>query len=273
MAFHRQKKTNPINTAGGIISNPADFLCAVEGSFIKESSGKGAFINDASGEEASLNSPSNESYHLVPERSHVLQSVGHATCAMFGGHNNCTPVAMFNLLYYYRNLSQLHSFSNSEQVPQSTIEPELSSTINPPISDIALYDKLAAIASSFNFDYEKSQGLSVFYNRRFVNAVWNAYGYPYQSKSHYIWTKKRAITAIDSNHPFLFSIATGRYYDHTVMVYGYETYQNASTGAEYQFLVIADGWSTEPRYLAWTNTKSFYIACMTLVSLPGLKQI
>lgn len=68
---------------------------------------------------------------------------------------------------------------------------------------------------------------------------------------------------------FVYSdIASGVYYDHTVAVFGYKTYTNLRTREKYTFLIIADGWSHNSRYLPWTNTGAAYLGCFTSVTTP-----
>ena len=48
-------------------------------------------------------------------------------------------------------------------------------------------------------------------------------GFGYTSgigSNNYLWTNSTATNLIDDNKPFMFSLASGRYYDHTVTVYG-----------------------------------------------------
>ena len=63
----------------------------------------------------------------------------------------------------------------------------------------------------------------------------------------------------------MLSLAYGVYYDHTITVYGYETYRNIKTGRRYTFLIINDEWAGEERYLPWGNLKRFRITCLTRI--------
>lgn len=87
-------------------------------------------------------------------------------------------------------------------------------------------------------------------------------------RNNYLWTDTTVTDALDNGKPFLFSLASGYYYDHTVAVYGYKTYKNDRTGEKYTFLLLADGWHSSVRYLAWTNTVEAYVACMTTIITP-----
>lgn len=66
----------------------------------------------------------------------------------------------------------------------------------------------------------------------------------------------------------MFSVANGAYYNHTITVYGYKIYKNNRTNKKYTFLLLHDGWYNGTRYLAWTNTKESYVACLTSITKP-----
>ena len=148
-----------------------------------------------------------------------------------------------------------------------------------PSTNSTLYSKIKAEATYLGYNYDKSTGLSVTKNNNFVTNVWRkgksktgGFGYTSGSGSNnYMWTNNTAISNIDNNRPFMFSLASGKYYDHTVTVYGYKIYKNKRTNKQYTFLMLRDGWSSSVRYLAWTNTPGGYVGCVTSVTPPTSK--
>ena len=61
-----------------------------------------------------------------------------------------------------------------------------------------------------------------------------------------MWSDKTALKLIDNGQPFLFSLAIGIYFNHTVAVYGYRIYTNNRTGHQYTFLMLAES-GLQPR--------------------------
>lgn len=180
-----------------------------------------------------------------------VSGVSRTTCDTLGGHNNCTLTALYNLMIYYR--AQGYS-----KIPST---------------NSTLYSKIKKEATSLGYDYSTSTGLSVTKNNNLVKNTWrNGFGYTSGNGSNnYLWVNTTATKSINQGKPFIFSLASGRYYDHTVAVFGYRVYTNSRTNKSYTFLMLADGWSTSTRYLAWTNTGANYVACMTSISVPSSK--
>lgn len=181
----------------------------------------------------------------------VVSGVGSRTCTNLGGHNNCTLTSLYNIMVHYRT-------QGYRKIPTTQSE---------------LYLAIKKQATTLGYDYSKSKGLSVTKNNNFVKNTWRK-GFGYTSGNgynNYAWTANSAISEINSNRPFMFSVASGIYFDHTVTVYGYKIYKNNRTGKKYTFLMLRDGWSNSVRYLAWSNTGASYVACLTSVKAPSTK--
>ena len=76
---------------------------------------------------------------------------------------------------------------------------------------------------------------------------------------------RRALKLLDEGTPFMLSIAYGVYFNHTITVYGYETYRDTRNGRTYTFLIINDEWSAERRYLPWSHLDKFRVTCLTKI--------
>jgi hypothetical protein len=139
-----------------------------------------------------------------------------------------------------------------------------------PATQSKLYAIIKAQATSLGYNYEKSSGLSVTKNNNLVTNIWRK-GFGYSSgkgSNNYLWTNSTAITAIKNGKSFIFSLASGRYFDHTITVFGYKVYKNNRIGKSYTFLMLKDGWPTNTRYLGWTNTGSSYVGCFATITTP-----
>lgn len=182
-------------------------------------------------------------------KTKYLSGVGNATCNSLGGHNNCTLTALYNVMLYYRK-------QGYSKIPST---------------NSTLYSKIKTQASELSYNYNKNIGLSVTHNDDLVKNTWKK-GFNYSTGSgsnNYLWTASDLTKAIDNGRPYLFSIASGIYYDHTVTVYGYKIYKNTRTNKSYTFLLIYDGWSNSTRFLPLTGVS--YAACMTSITPPSSK--
>lgn len=161
--------------------------------------------------------------------------------------NCCTLTSLYNIMVYYRDVKKY-----------SKIPTTLSS----------LYKKLRNQAT--NLGYTTDDGIGVTKNNNLVTNTWrDGFGYTSgQGLNNYLWTNSTAIHLLDDKKPFMFSLASGAYYNHTITIYGYVVYQNNRTNSKYTFLYVYDGWSRTPRYLAWTNTPTSYVACLTSITTP-----
>ena len=185
-----------------------------------------------------------DTYTLV--KCSWISGVEKKTCSDLKGHNNCTLTALYNILVYYRKMGY------------------------DKIKDDTVYDVILNEAEKLSYNYNKSKGLKVTHNDDLVKNVWrNGLGYSSGNGNNtYLWSESDAISEIDKDRPFLFSIAFGVYADHTVAVRGYYIYRNNRTKKEYTFLAISNGWSKYTTYLPWTNTGSTYLAVMTTIKAP-----
>lgn len=198
-------------------------------------------------------------------------------------HNNCTLTAFYNIMAYYKQYNngqynKLPSFNSkaraymgenmkSRKDRDFDVNAVYGNSIDP-MPD-SLYNLIEKKATDLGYDYNNSKGLSVTKNNNMVINVWKDCGYSdIASSNNYLFTTQGAIDFIDKKRPFMFSLASGVYYDHTVAVFGYKTYTNLRTREKYTFLIIADGWSHNSRYLPWTNTGVAYLGCFTSVTTP-----
>lgn len=184
-----------------------------------------------------------DEYILVKEN--IINGVGNAKCSDLGGGGNCTLTGMYNIMLYYRQLGYTQIPDNNE----------------------VLYGIIKSKAQELGF---KGKGLTVTKNNDFVSRVWKR-GFGYTSGkgcSRYLWRHARLIKEIDEGRPFLFSLASGVYFNHTVAVCGYQVYRSVRTGKKYMFLVIANAWTNQRRYMAFTHTGAKYISCATFVVPP-----
>lgn len=188
---------------------------------------------------------SSYTYSIDYDNSLILSGVGSKTLSDLGGHNNCTLTALYNAMVYYRDNKGYSNISSNRT---------------------ELYDIIKDEATALGYNYDTSKGLDVTKNDNFVTNVFKRYGYTSVTGSNnYFWTDVSVKSAINDYGPFLFSLASGVYYDHTVMVFGYQTYKNSSNSNTYLFWLIKDGWGYTTRYLAMAGTGEQYVACMTTI--------
>ena len=183
--------------------------------------------------------------NIVKEHSCEVDFVGKALCEHFDNHSNCTLIGAFNILSFYRDVK---GYANIPADPQE------------------LYKVIREVGDRYGYKYEKEKGVPVYNNRRFLKAVFRAFGYRgVKVSARYIVPAHKALRLLDKGVPFMLSIAYGVYYNHTVTVYGYETYCDTRTGRLYTFLLINDEWSAEPRYIPWVNMDRFKLICVTRI--------
>ncbi len=187
-------------------------------------------------------SKSADDYVVVTEK-HIPET-GFQTCAAFGNGNNCTMVALYNMMVYCRD-EKLYS-----KIPSDNFE---------------LYNLIKRQASALG--YTEKKGLSFTKNNSLIRNTWNneLHTAGVKGRTRFYLRKSLPIEKIDTGKPFMFSLACGVYFNHTVTVFGYRVYKNKRTSKEYTFLMIKDGWSSFTRYLPWTNTGTFYLGCMTFL--------
>lgn len=213
------------------------------------SSGKSKSINNDGGEITSiqeyLKNYVGESYTYTysDANSNVLSGTGTYTMEELDSDeaNCCTLVALANAMIYYRNKKGYSSI---------------------PLSNNILYMDIKAKAT--NLGYTDADGLSVSKNNNLVNNIFSSYGYSVTGSNNYGWTNTSVKNAIDNYGPALMSFASGYYYNHTVMIYGYKTY-NASSGSSYVFFLVRDGWNSGVRYVAGAGACSYVISCLTTI--------
>ena len=162
-----------------------------------------------------------DEYTLV--KSNIISGVGNSKCDDLGGGNNCTLTGVYNIMLYYRQ-------QGFDRIPDNNTE---------------LYEVIKTQANKLG--YNSKDGLPVTKNDDIVRNMWHdGLGYSTgNGRSRYIWRHKKLINEIDNDRPFIFSLASGVYFNHTIVVYGYEVYKNERTGKEYTFLIAADAWSNQ----------------------------
>lgn len=189
---------------------------------------------------------STDKYTVISTKT--VSGTASKTCSDLGGHNNCTLVALYNIMVHYRG-------KGYSKIPSKQSE---------------LYSIIKKQATKLGYNYEKSKGLSVTKNDNLVTNTWRkGFGYSAgKGTNNYLWTYSTATNSIKKGKPIMFSLASGVYFDHTVTVYGYKVYKNNRTGKKYTFLMLKDGWSNSTRYLAWRNTGASYVGCVTSIKAP-----
>lgn len=184
-----------------------------------------------------------DTYTIVKDVSYNIEK---SSCGDLDKGNNCTLTALCNIMFYYRNCRYY-------KIPESKAE------------RYSIIKKQA-----IPLGYTGENGLTFTKNNNLVKNTWrDGFGYSTgNGKTNYLWNSDTLTKALDNGKPFLFSLASGYYYNHTVAVYGYRVYKNNRTGVRYTFLLLADGWHNSGRYLAWENTKEAYVGCMTAITTP-----
>ena len=182
---------------------------------------------------------------LVKDKECVVDSVGTALCEHFDNHSNCTLTGAYNLLSFYRDV---RGYSNIPGDPQE------------------LYKAVRETGDRYGYNYEREKGIPVYNNRRFLKALLKNLSYDKERvRAEYMVPTRRAIKLLDEGTPFLLSIAYGVYFNHTITVYGYETYRDTRNSHTYTFLIINDEWAASRRYLPWTHLDKFRITCLTKI--------
>lgn len=174
----------------------------------------------------------------------IIDGVGHATCNDFGGKNNCTLTALYNLLLYYRDKRNLKKIPDEKE---------------------KLYDLI--LKSGRMHLYTKRRGMPVYMNSFFVTDVvkrrLKIMGC--KGKMTFFPSNEKVLDFLDKDIPFIYSLASKPYFNHSIVVYGYRIYKEKTTGKEYKFLLVHDGWAHVTRFLPWDNPDRRYVACMTYI--------
>ena len=182
---------------------------------------------------------------LVKDKEVIVDSVGQALCEHFDNHSNCTLTGAYNLLSFYRDV---RGYSNIPKDPQE------------------LYKVVRETGDRYGYNFEREKGIPVYNNRRFLKAVLKELSYDREKvRAEYMVPSRRALKLLDEGTPFMLSIAYGVYFNHTITVYGYETYRDTRNGRTYTFLIINDEWSAERRYLPWSHLDKFRVTCLTKI--------
>lgn len=174
----------------------------------------------------------------------VVEGVGHRTCRDFGGKNNCTLTALYNLLIYCREKR------NFEKIPDDREK---------------LYELI--VKSGRRHLYTKRRGMPVYMNSFFVTDVINRMLKikSYKGKMIFFPSKELIMEFLNKDIPFIYSLASKPYFNHSIVVYGYRVYKEKTSGKEYTFLLVYDGWAHITRFLSWDNLNRRYTACMTYI--------
>lgn len=182
-------------------------------------------------------------YTYKSKKSKVLSGVGTYLMTDLDSStaNCCTLTALCNAMIYYRDKAGYSKIPNSNE---------------------KLYKMIKKKAKKLG--YKASEGLSVTKNNNLVKNLFSTYGYNVSSTNSYAWTNTSVKDAINNHGPALMSFASGQYYNHTVMLYGYKTY-TSSSGASYLFFVVRDGWNSGARYVAGAGACSYVVSCLTKI--------
>lgn len=194
------------------------------------------------------NTVGNKTDKYTVTKKNLLSCVGARTCSSFNDKNNCTLVSLYNMMVCYRDKM------GYSQIPYSADK---------------VYNVIKKQGKAVG--YTPAKGTPVSKIEDLVNNTWQK-GFNYKGaycENNYIWTQEQAIKSIDNGYPFMFSFASGYYFNHTVTVWGYKIYKNNRTKKSYTFLMLRDGWSISARYVPWTGTDANYLGCMTEILPPG----
>lgn len=166
-----------------------------------------------------------------------LEDVGDALCYDSSDRENCSLVALTNILYPQKN--------------------------NMDISDV--YNIVKEVTGRLGYKPEGKRGLSVLKNHKAITRLLNATGLcgEYKGKWRFLFTTSKGIELLDAGIPFMLSIAYGSYYNHSITVKGYRVYKNVETGKTYTFLYVNDGWTRDDRFLHWKNKCFHNPICLT----------
>lgn len=157
--------------------------------------------------------------------------------------NNCTLSSLANILFYY----VANGYSKI------------------PIDGIKIYSTFRQRAMLLG--YSPTDGISVTKNDDLVGEAWKSFGYSdgYGS-NNYVWTFDGIKNLIDNKRPPLLSLASDPYFNHTVAVKGYVTYQRGTS--MYDFLIVRDNWNYGDRFI---SDQEVYFGCCTSVVPPTKK--
>ena len=190
-----------------------------------------------------------DTYKIIDQK--IIKGVGAHTCEQFGNGNNCTLTALYNLMVYYRDKK------GYSKIPKVIFK---------------VYYPIKNQATALG--YTPDSGLPVWKNDDLVKNTWRK-GFKYKTgngTSDVFWEYRDFYNSIYADKPFMFSLASGYYFNHTVTVFGYKSYENSRTKKQYTFLMIRDGYTSAIRYLPVTGTDEGYIGCMTSIVAPKEKK-
>lgn len=168
---------------------------------------------------------------FVEVKSVKVDKVGDALCYDYEDRENCSLVALTNLLYSQKN--------------------------NMEIKDV--YNIVKDVSGRLGYESSKKRGLSVLKNHKAIRLLLKETGLSknFKGKWRFLGTTGKGLELVDKGLPFMLSIAYGVYYNHSITVKGYSIYENTETGRRYTFLLVNDGWAGEERYLHW-KTRCFH---------------
>lgn len=177
-----------------------------------------AFVNDKYGSGWTLST------------SKTISGVTPHLLSEWSDNNNCTLGAITTVFEYWRGKGYFN-------IPQS-------------VSTLYADVKAKAVALGA---WSASTGTNPFLADDVVTAVWAQYNYPHGTGSNInVWTYSSFTSQVDNNRPAVINIHDGYYEDHSVTLFGYQTYTkpyNTSKG----FLQVYDGWKTYSRYISFAD--------------------
>lgn len=151
---------------------------------------------------------------------------------------NCSVACAARLVHYWREKGVIHT--------------------EDPIDEIYRRSERIAV----RYGYRDTRGLRAFYIDDLCKKLFSTYGVDTVCKGIYRWDFKKDLKPeIDAGRPVILNIASGYYHNHSLIVTGYIIYHpNRSPDLtkrtarfkpdhEWVLLIIADGWSPQPRFL------------------------
>lgn len=171
----------------------------------------------------------------------LLNDYPHYLMTDFPGHKqHCTLTALTSVFMYFK--ARGYDFLPSD--PQT------------------LFRRIRRLARTRIINYPAflffKGGTIPFFVDRLVKLIWRFYGYPHGRGRNRIFmlSGRRAELfvkeEIEAGRPFLLSIHSGYYKNHTVTVWGYEVWTRVNSEGEEEkrvMLRINDHWSEDPRYI------------------------
>lgn len=164
----------------------------------------------------------------------------------FPDDNNCSLIALSTIFQYWKN------YGGCTALPSSF------STIYSDIKTIASTNYFTTADGLFKtYWYTPQDGTRPDYIDDIVTLMFKKYGYTNgRGNNDYLLQWSVAKAEIDQGRPFCFNLANNPYPNHTITVYAYSAFKKSGS-SDVCFLKVADGWTTDSRYIDWNQFIGF----------------